>query len=199
MALYENMTMHFKYRSLENFKNFVDIILNNRIYAAPYFDLNDPMEGLYTYNEGTLNRDMVNKIKGEKKRLRICSLSRRSDSTLMWAHYADSHSGVAIGLVVDGKHEIRPVNYEGLSYVQNATKFGSHETAKNILSYKLEPWSYEEEERVFVTDSSYVNVSVEKILLGSKMDTRTKSLVKSLVKKLNPNIQISEADVAAIV
>jgi hypothetical protein len=192
------MEMHFKYRSLENFKNFVDIVLNNRIYAAPYFDLNDPMEGLYTYDEGSLNIDMVNKIKGEKKKLRICSLSLRSDSTLMWSHYADSHRGVAIGVVVDRKHEIRPINYQGLSYVQNATKFGSLETAKNVLSCKLEAWSYEEEERVFVTKSSYVNVSVKNIVLGSKMDTRTKSLVKSLVKKLDPNIQIIEADVATI-
>jgi len=191
--------MHFKYRSLDNFKNFVDIILNNRVYAAPYFDLNDPMEGLYTYDEGTLNRHMVNKIKGEKTRLRICSLSRRSDSTLMWTHYADSHRGVAIGLEVDKKHEIRPVKYEGLSYVQNATRFGSHETAKNVLSCKLEPWAYEEEERVFVTDTSYVDVFVKQIVLGSKMDTRTKSLVKKLVSKLNPTIQISEADVAEIV
>ncbi len=191
--------MHYKYRSLENFKNFVDIILNNRIYAAPYFKLNDPMEGLYIYDKGTVNHEMVSKIKGEKKRIGICSLSRRSDSTLMWSHYANSHKGVAIAVVVGHQHEIRPVKYEGLSYVQNATRFGSRETAMNILICKLEAWSYEEEERVFVTDTNYVDVSIAKIILGSKMDTRTKSLVKSLVSKINPNILIREADVAEIV
>lgn len=191
--------MHFKYRSLENFKNFVDIVLNSRIYAAPYFDLNDPMEGLYTYNAGTINKELVRKIKGEKNKLRICSLSRRSDSTLMWSHYADSHRGVAIGLVVDRKHEMRPITYEGLSYVRNATRHGSHETAKNVLTCKLEPWAYEEEERVFVTDSNYVDISIIQILLGSKMDTRTKSLVRNLVNKLNPDIQVLEANVAEIV
>ncbi|MCF2861207.1 hypothetical protein ABMY44_03380 [Pseudoalteromonas sp. Cnat2-41] len=191
--------MHYKYRSLENFKNFVDIILNNRIYAAPYFELNDPMEGLYTYDAGTINRELVEKIKGEKTKLRICSLSRRPDSTLMWSHYADSHRGVVIGLVVDNKHEMRPITYEGLSYVQNATRNGSHETAKNVLTCKLEPWAYEEEERVFVTDSNYVDISISQILLGSKMDTRTKSLVRNLVNKLNPNIEVHEANVAEIV
>jgi len=191
--------MHFKYRSLENFKNFVDIVLNNRIYAAPYFDLNDPMEGLYIYDAGTINNELVRKIKGEKNRLRICSLSRRSDSTLMWSHYADSHRGVAIGLVVDSKHEMRPITYEGLSYVQNATRHSSHETAKNVLTCKLEPWAYEEEERVFVTDSNYVDISIIQILLGSKMDTRTKSLVRNLVNKLNPDIEVLEANVAEIV
>mgnify|MGYP001801434879 FL=1 len=46
----------YKYRSLENFKNFVDIILKNRLYAATYKDLNDPMEGKYYYKEGRLDR-----------------------------------------------------------------------------------------------------------------------------------------------
>ncbi|WP_433924749.1 DUF2971 domain-containing protein [Vreelandella sp. 21] len=191
--------MHYKYRSLENFKNFVDIVLNNRIYAAPYFELNDPMEGLYTYDSGAINSELVRKIKGEKTKIRICSLSRRFDSTLMWSHYADSHRGVAIGVIVHPKHEIRSVTYEGLSYVQNATKHGSHETAKNVLTCKLEPWAYEEEERVFVTDSNYIDVTISRIFLGSKMDTRTKSLVRNLVSKLNPDIQVDEANVAEIV
>ena len=195
----EKIAMHYKYRSLDNFKNFVDIILNSRIYAAPYFDLNDPMEGLYTYAEGSINRDMVNKIKGEKTRLRICSLSRRADSTLMWSHYADSHKGIAIGVEVNQKHEIRPVTYEGLSYVENATRLGSHETAKNVLTCKLEPWRYEEEERVFVTESNYIEVSIKSIALGSKMDSRTKSLVKKLVSKINPSVVITEANVTEIV
>ncbi|GAB3275533.1 hypothetical protein GCM10027297_10530 [Parahaliea aestuarii] len=156
------------------------------------------MEGLYTYDEGSINLEMVKKIKGEKTKLRICSLSRRSDSTLMWSHYADGHKGVAIGLVVNETYEIRPVRYEGLSYVQNATNYGSHETAKNILSCKLEPWFYEEEERVFVTDSSYIDVSIKSILLGSKMKGRTKGLVKKLVQNLNPDILISESNIDTV-
>jgi len=44
--------MLYKYGSLNNFKYFVDIILNNRPYASPYFDLNDPMEGYYSYPNG---------------------------------------------------------------------------------------------------------------------------------------------------
>ena len=190
--------MLYKYRSLKNFQNFVDIILNNRIYAAPYFDLNDPMEGLYTYAEGTINKDMVREIKGEKNKLRICSLSRRSDSTLMWSHYADSHKGIAIGVKVNQGQDIKSVRYEGLSFVQNATSRGSHETARNVLTYKLEPWSYEEEERVFVTCSEYADVSIHEVIIGTKMDTRIKSLVKKLVKQVNPRIQIKEANATEI-
>jgi len=157
------------------------------------------MEGLYTYDASSINREMVRKIKGEKTKLRICSLSRRPDRTLMWSHYADSHRGVAIGVEVDNKHDISSVRYEGLSYVQNATKRGSHETAKKVLTCKLEPWAYEEEERVFVTESNYVDVAIKVILIGSKMDARTKSLIENLVLKINPSILVNEADITEIV
>lgn len=45
----------YKYRSIENFQFFVDIILNKRLYAARYLDLNDPMEGHYIYADGVVN------------------------------------------------------------------------------------------------------------------------------------------------
>ena len=42
----------YKYRSLEDFKKLVDILINKRLYASHYKDLNDPMEGQYYYNDG---------------------------------------------------------------------------------------------------------------------------------------------------
>ena len=35
----------YKYRGIQNFRFLVDIILKNRLYAAKYSDLNDPMGG----------------------------------------------------------------------------------------------------------------------------------------------------------
>jgi len=65
----------YKFRSLGNFKYFVDIILNNRLYAAKYNDLNDPMEGHYYYKSKEFDSGMREKLRGEKANLRICSLS----------------------------------------------------------------------------------------------------------------------------
>lgn len=56
----------YKYRSLDNFKFFIDIILNNRLYAAKYKDLNDPMEGQYYYQNGELNKTIRDRIRKEK-------------------------------------------------------------------------------------------------------------------------------------
>ena len=51
----------FKYRGVQNFKFFIDIILRNRLYASQYVDLNDPMEGQYYYNRGELDRSVLRK------------------------------------------------------------------------------------------------------------------------------------------
>ena len=39
----------YKYRSLENWKLALEIVVNKRLYAAPFHALNDPMEGRYFY------------------------------------------------------------------------------------------------------------------------------------------------------
>ena len=44
------MTEFYKYRSLSNLKRFIDILINNRLYAAKYIELNDPMEGFFLYD-----------------------------------------------------------------------------------------------------------------------------------------------------
>ena len=82
----------YKYRSLDNFKNFIDIILKNRLYAAKYKDLNDPMEGQYYYRTGELDRNIRDRLAEEKGELRLCSLSRVNNNELMWSHYTNELS-----------------------------------------------------------------------------------------------------------
>lgn len=191
----------YKYRSIENFKNFVDIVLNNRLYAAPYFDMNDPMEGHYVYSAGELSSELIRSIKGEKSRLGICSLSRTPNDPLMWAHYADGHHGVVIGVEVDrGKYDVRRVNYVGPSHVQNAHINGSLETAKNILCHKYEVWEYEQEERIFVPDGKkFTDVKVQQVILGNRMSTQDKGFIRELLAILNPDVGVSNSNTMEIV
>ena len=37
----------YKFRSLSNLRYFLDIILNNRLFASTFQNLDDPMEGIY--------------------------------------------------------------------------------------------------------------------------------------------------------
>lgn len=182
----------YKYRGVQNFRFFIDIIMKNRLYAAKYVDLNDPMEGQYYYNKGELDKSMLRKISSDKGDLRLCSLSRKKDNELMWSHYAEGHRGVAIGLTVDNnKYDVRPIQYTGIHYL-NGRQI-EQDTPREILSHKLNVWSYEEEERVFVTDKFYVDVEVKELITGRAMSNQDYSFIKEVVEKVNPSIRIIKA------
>lgn len=183
----------YKYRSLENYKNFIDIIMKNRLYASKYKDLNDPMEGQYYYRKGELDQSMRDKLSDEKGELRICSLSRVRNNELMWSHYANGQRGVAIGLrIIDSDYEIRPIQYNGLASIREQNF--NEQTAIEILSHKLEVWNYEEEERVFIRDRHYVDVKIENIIIGRAMSNPEYSLIRDLINKINPEIEIIKAE-----
>jgi hypothetical protein len=183
----------YKYRGLENFKNFVDIILKNRLYAAQYKDLNDPMEGQYYYHQGELNKTIRDKILEEKGTLRILSLSRVNNNQLMWSHYADGHKGIAIGVKIDNsKYDVQPIDYDGIATIRNSDYNG--QTAREILRHKLEVWNYEEEERVFQRNQMFIDVKIEEIILGQRVSNQNNGLIRELIEKINPDIRIIRAE-----
>ena len=189
--------MLYKYRSLDDFKFLSDIFINQRLYAASYFALNDPMEGYYRYSDGRLSDELIKQIKDEKERkLKICSLSRDPNNELMWAHYANGHRGLVIGVEIDSSmYDVRPIEYDGPSYVRLAQQNGHRETAIRILSHKLDVWRYEEEERVFVRGENFVKATIREVIFGRRMSNQDKSLVKKLIKAVSPNTSISTSEV----
>ena len=185
--------MLYKYRELNNFKYFIDILVKNRLYASPYLDLNDPMEGHYFFHDeyNKYDRDMRDLIKGEKDNLRICSLTRDSENELMWSHYSDGHKGLVIGVEVKENYAVRPVVYDGLPVYNNNTLQST--SAIEILSHKLLVWEYEQEERVFVESSHYIDVDIQEIIFGRRMSNQDKSLIQDLINSINPSIKIRTA------
>jgi len=182
----------YKYRDLNNFKNFVDILLKNRLFAAQYKDLNDPMEGQYYYETGKLARNIRTRLAEEKEILRLCSLSRINNNELMWSHYADGQRGVAIGLKIDDtKYNVKPIIYDGLFFNRNQNFF--NETAIEILSHKLVDWNYEQEERVFVRTTHFVDIKIEEIITGRSMSNDNYDFIRELIQKINPTIKIIKA------
>lgn len=183
----------YKYRSLQNFKNFIDIVLKSRLYASNYKELNDPMEGQFYFNRGELNPRLLRKLSEGKSSLRVCSLSRKSNSELMWSHYADGQHGVAVGVQIDrSKYQVYPIQYNGLAYLLSDQL--ADDTAIEVLTHKLEIWNYEEEERIFISDGFYVDVTVKQVITGRAMSAQDYSLVKELVSVINPSIEILKAE-----
>ena len=181
--------MLYKYRGIKDFRYFIDIVLKKRLYASPYFQLNDPMEGHYLYSTGELESDVRELIENQRDKLRICSLSKIPDNELMWAHYAEGHRGVVIGVEIDEtKYEVVPIKYTGLKRIGRMDI--SNSTAREILSHKLTVWSYEKEVRIFVESTYYVDVSVEKIIAGRSMSNQDFGFITELMAKIDKDIRI---------
>lgn len=182
----------YKYRNLDNFRYFVDIVLKNRLYAARYKDLNDPMEGQYYYKTGELNQTIRNRLLEDKTGLRLCSLSKVKNNLLMWSHYTNGHRGVVIGLkVTDSDCVIKPIHYDGLASIHQQDF--NEQTVIEILSHKLAVWNYEEEVRVFVNNRYFITIEISEVITGLAMSNADFGFIRELVGKINPKIKIVKA------
>ncbi|WP_249370579.1 DUF2971 domain-containing protein [Vibrio sp. 11-4(1)] len=156
--------------------------MNGRLYAAPYTDMNDPMEGHYFQRSGRLSSEFKSALKGEKRSYGIVSLSEIADNTLMWAHYANGHNGIAIGVEIDSDtYDIRKIEYDGLSQLTQS------------FSHKLEVWDYEKEYRVFVQHEKYVNVKIKEVIFERRVEHSEREFFEKLFTKLaGNNIEFSQ-------
>lgn len=122
--------------------------------------------------------------------MKIVSLSRSSQIPLMWSHYAEGHRGVAIGVEISRQdYDIRPIEYTGPAYLHDGRY--RQDTAREILSHKLEFWEYEQEERVFVNQGDFVSAAVNEVIAGQQMSDRDYGFIRNLVSSINPNIRVS--------
>lgn len=171
----------YKFRPSDPFHRIVEIILNRKLYCAPYDTLNDPSEGHYflTASDKEKHEIIAQKVKDKKQHLRVCSACSTYKNTLMWAHYAGGFDGVAIEVKIDGSF---PVKYTSKLPSLSAKKnqnFASDgdqlaEVAKTILSHKLKVWKPEQELRVlqhdeFEDDVKFKDVAVKSVIVGPRV------------------------------
>lgn len=173
---------YYKFRNLQNLKRFIDIILNERLYASKYNELNDPMEGAYLTDPS--NRTIINCLKKEKYKTRICSLSTDYKQTLLWSHYADGHTGCCIELSAVNKRELPTT----VKYMEQIPIVNDNTDGKQLLSHKSIIWEYEKEVRYF-RKSSYLNIKIHQIIFGLKVSENDYKFFEKLVHAINPNIK----------
>lgn len=186
--------MFYKYRSLDNFHYVLDIVINKRLFATTFSQMNDPMEGIYTGRQH-FNSIQMQALNQYRHDIKFCSLSRVDDNPLMWSHYADGSRGVVIEVELDLNSEdieIRDVIY-GTSFELQHNSNIDEQLAKDVLSHKASFWQYEEEVRVF-TNQEFVPVKVKKIIFGEKADEERKNMLKKIINSFDPSIQIKEWD-----
>lgn len=168
------MELLFKYYALSKYskKNFKDdVVLFNNILG-----FNDPFEGIgrFLYDVSPEEQEYWNNIgsdlpKGIAKRIatdsreslifanRILCVTEKYDHPLMWAHYAQSHTGFCIGYSKDDIKEISnrfdKVTYQSHPHNVNMESIDKDEI-ESLLYFKSDAWLYEEEWRAVYTLSN---------------------------------------------
>lgn len=182
---------YFKFRSLQDLRRFVDIILNKRLFASRYNELNDPMEGVYLTDPR--NREVIRLLKTEKYRTRVCSLSKDYRHTLLWAHYADSHKGCCIEVSVNEER----VRLGEVTYIKDLPYIDNFRSGEELLLHKSTIWEYEDEVRLF-TNAQYLNVQVHRVIFGKRVSDKDYKFYEKLIRALDPQIyvyRISDAEI----
>lgn len=176
---------YYKFRSLQNLKRFIDIILNERLYASRYDKLNDPMEGAYLTNPS--NRNIIRLLRSEKNKTRICSLSEDYRHTLLWSHYADGHTGCCIEVsAVNEREQPTTIRYiEHIPVINDNIEI----EGKELLSHKSIVWEYEKEVRYF-RKTSYLNIKIHRIIFGLKVSKDDYRFYEKLIHAINSTIEI---------
>jgi hypothetical protein len=99
-------------------------------------------------------------------RIGVLSLSRTNDNLLMWAHYADSHRGLVLGL--DDEHPFfhvkdqlnNPTKPYNVVYTsrRRAVDPDARDYYEQLLCQKSIDWAYEEEVRIFRTFDGSIKI-----------------------------------------
>lgn len=134
----------------------------------------------------------------------VISLTSKNDNLLMWAHYANSHKGMCVGLDRDILYEtisgtIGPVNYAGhfpeMSLFDNTTA-----NIIKMLNTKSEHWIYEDEYRltkIYSANKVYTLPfkAIKEIVLGCNMPMEEKQEIYKLRDEHFPHAKLFETSV----
>lgn len=186
----------FKYRSLSNLRYFLDILINKRLYLATYTELNDPMEGAFVISGDGMDHHTLDLLRSKKNDLRICSLSKKYNNILMWAHYADSNKGCCIECEVTSIKDVEAVEVSYVPKIEPIGKLGLDEAAKLVLSRKLKCWKYEDEVRFmksipeYSRKSKFVKIKIHKIYLGVNVSSKDKAFYANLIRSIDSSIVV---------
>lgn len=178
----------YKYRSLKNFARFVDILMNNRLFASTYTQLDDAMEGRFIRPVGT-DKALLNKIKNDKENYYICSLTKNPNSSPMWALYADEHRGCCIELEVTSKCWTRvKVKYTTtMPNIQNSVE--------DIITTKSKEWEHQDEIRyirnVTGKEKRYLHIRIKRVIFGLRVKNDEYRLYEKLIKTINKDIEVT--------
>lgn len=191
----------YKYRDISgtSFKNTQDIFINKRLYLSKLESMNDPNESIVEIqidNQFKVYGNLLEE-RNRKKGTRIFSLSETNRSSLMWSHYAASHTGICIEFDFSDWQDTDSVFLKKVCYVDSPVQV-SHRSFYDYVEfakYKESSWSYEKEWRLISTRDSFLHIGlsqIKTIFLGAKFDKSSLQWVEYWRDAYNPNVEIRQ-------
>jgi plasmid maintenance system antidote protein VapI len=139
----------------------LEALKGQQLKVSKYEDLNDPFELLAMSLGDKFSRTVMKETKTKiNKILRILCCSKRWASPLLWGHYAEKHTGIALALEVP-EETVQEITYEKdrTSLDIHALMKAADENAKlemfKMFTTKYEQWTYEEEARIQFSEEDY--------------------------------------------
>lgn len=182
------MTLY-KYKSPTPFEHIADILIRERLYCAPYFQLNDPFEGVFLesiqmhgqrLSAFTDPDDLIDPEDGVQAR--VCSLSSDGSSSLMWSLYARRLEGVCLEIDCT---DLKPAPHK-VTYPPEIPRFDTPGFAPSMiyaLSHKSKEWHFEQEYRLIGAGK---NVSIQGRLRRAIVGPRCNETIQMAIQKLAP-------------
>ncbi len=187
--------------------------------------LAEPIEAMFNVDRlCQVNREVVEQIHSSMQTSGVFCSTKKHDSLLMWAHYAQSHEGVVLQLSPDVSNDSfftasRPVQYvnERPLLYRTAKDFIRHslcmplfysakDTLDRLTHSKSKQWEYEEEYRLVIprmipegeqfATLRFWDHELSAIFLGCRMSEQNKTEIIALGKRLNPKVQMYQAVVS---
>lgn len=99
----------------------LEALKKQRIKVSRYEDLNDPFELMAMSLEDKVSRKVMRETKSKiNKVLRILCCSKSWKSPLLWGHYAEKHTGIALVL------EVPDTSVKDITYAKNRASLDLH-------------------------------------------------------------------------
>jgi hypothetical protein len=183
-----------------------------RIKISRFEDLNDPFELLAIDLRDKEHRRAFKKTKEQINATKglIC-VSRHWSNPLVWGHYAEKHTGIALGFEVK-KELLAEVIYTNVPYkipIDNRTNrpIVSEGLMDKLIRTKFFDWKYEDELRIFVqldpktkeAGLYFYNFSqdfqLREIILGPKCELPIDN-IREMVSSFDPIVSVIQARIA---
>ena len=149
----------YRFRKLTNVDDFCrlcNIIKTGRFWCSKFWELNDPMEGVFSTN----NPNTIEKIFSEKEKYKICSFSGEEGfkNPAMWGYYANGFKGVAIEIETDLRDGMCG-EQGGVKKIKPDNNLTNDLDIEKILLNKDYNWEHEDEYRFLIKlgDNNYHN------------------------------------------